>query len=113
MFFALRKLGWHIDWKRFLTALTDGKTLYNAFYYTAAHPNRPEDEGFYRFLTTAGYTVRKKPLKRIIDADGNYIEKANLDIEMVTDMFNTLPLYDEAVICTGDSDFERAVELLR
>jgi|SRR5919198_3274194 uncharacterized LabA/DUF88 family protein len=115
MFYAQqRHLGWFIDWKRLLDRLTHGKTLYNAFYYTAVNPNRTNDETFYRFLTNAGYTVRRKPLKRIVDPEtGTFTDRANLDVEMVVDMFNTLPLYDEAVLCTGDSDFERAVELLR
>jgi uncharacterized LabA/DUF88 family protein len=114
MFYAQRHLGWFVDWKRALDWLTEGKTLYNAFYYTAVNPNRPGDEGFYRFLTNVGYTVRRKPLKRILDPEtGANVEKANLDIEIVVDMFNTLPLYDEAALFSGDSDFERAVELLR
>lgn len=114
MFYAQRSLGWFIDWKALLHRLIQERTLYNAFYYTAVNPKRPNDEGFYRYLTHVGYTVRRKALKRIHDPEGGqYIEKANLDIEMVVDMFNTIPLYDEAVLCTGDSDFERAIELLR
>ena len=32
---------------------------------------------------------------------------------MVVDMFNTVALYDVAVVFTGDGDFGRAAELLR
>jgi uncharacterized LabA/DUF88 family protein len=113
MFYAQKTLGWYVDWSRVLRHLTAGRLLYNAFYYTTL-ATRPADEGFHQYLVNTGYTVRRKALKRVYDEiTGTYIEKANLDVEIVVDMFNTLPLYDEAVLCSGDSDFERAVELLR
>src|SRR5277367_4267566 len=47
------------------------------------------------------------------DTTGEIVEKANLDIELVIDMFNTVALYDTCVLMSGDSDFERALELVR
>jgi Uncharacterized conserved protein len=44
---------------------------------------------------------------------GRYSQKANLDIEIVIDMFNTVGQYDRIILFSGDGDFERAVELLR
>jgi len=35
--------------------------------------------------------------------------KANLDIEIVVDMFNTVEQYDRVVLFSGDGDFERAI----
>ena len=61
-----------------------------------------------------GYTVRTKILKEYYDdTSGRYSQKANLDIEIAIDMFNTVDQYDEVVLFSGDGDFERAVELLR
>ena len=61
-----------------------------------------------------GYTVRTKILKEYYDdVSGRYSQKANLDIEIVVDMFNTVDQYDEVVLFSGDGDFERAIELLR
>jgi uncharacterized LabA/DUF88 family protein len=113
MFYAQRSLGWYVDWSRVLRYLSAGRSLYNAFYYTTV-ASRPADEGFQQYLVNTGYTLRRKPLKRIYDDNsGTFVERANLDVEIVVDMLNTLPLYDEAVLCSGDSDFERALELLR
>jgi uncharacterized LabA/DUF88 family protein len=61
-----------------------------------------------------GYTVRTKLLKEYYDDKSErYSQKANLDIEIVIDMFNTVDQYDAVVLFSGDGDFERAIELLR
>jgi uncharacterized LabA/DUF88 family protein len=44
-----------------------------------------------------------KPIKTIYDSStGKFIQKANLDIEIVLDMFNTIDNYDVAVLVSGD-----------
>ena len=115
MFYAQRKLGWHLDYRKLYDFLTKDFEVYNAFYFTSVPtPVDASLEGFLRALTAMGYTVRRKALKEIVDQEtGETFRKANLDIELVIDMFNTVDLYDVAILCTGDGDFERAVELLR
>lgn len=115
LFYAQRKLGWHIDYRRLYDHLATDHHVYNAYYYTSVpSPVDASLEGFLRALTAMGYTVRRKNLKEIVDQEtGDTFRKANLDIELVIDMFNTVDLYDVAILCTGDGDFERAVELLR
>ncbi len=115
MFYAQRKLGWHLDYRKLYDFLTKDYEVYNAFYFTSVPtPVDTSLEGFLRALTAMGYTVRRKALKEIVDQEtGETFRKANLDIELVIDMFNTVDLYDVAILCTGDGDFERAVELLR
>ncbi len=115
MFYAQRKLGWHLDYRKLYDFLTKDYEVYNAFYFTSVPtPVDTSLEGFLRALTAMGYTVRRKALKEIMDQEtGETFRKANLDIELVIDMFNTVDLYDVAILCTGDGDFERAVELLR
>lgn len=44
---------------------------------------------------------------------GERIIKGNLDTEIVLDMMNTVDNFDVAFLFSGDSDFERAVDLLR
>lgn len=61
-----------------------------------------------------GYSLITKPIKTQYDAKtGANNKKANLDIEIVLDMFNTIDSYDKAVLISGDGDFERALTLLR
>ena len=61
-----------------------------------------------------GYTLVTKQIKTIFDnKTGATKKKANLDIEIVLDMFNTIENYDYAVLISGDGDFERALTLLR
>lgn len=115
MFYAQRKMGWHIDYRKVYEFYASQAQVYNAFYYTSVtNPPDPGMEGFLRALTGMGYTVRRKVVKEIVDQEsGQIIRKANLDIEIVIDMLTTAALYDRAILISGDGDFERAVEFLR
>ena len=116
MFYAQQKNGWFFDPRRVLEYFKTSQPnviLINAFWYTGLKD--PQDQrGFRDALISLGYTVRTKILKEYYDdASGRYSQKANLDIEIVVDMFNTVDQYDQVVLFSGDGDFERAIELLR
>ncbi|NJL89517.1 MAG: NYN domain-containing protein [Coleofasciculaceae cyanobacterium SM2_1_6] len=115
MFYAQQKNGWFFDPRKILDHFTNDPTvsLVNAFWYTGLKD--PQDQrGFRDALISLGYTVRTKILKEYYDNDsGRYSQKANLDIEIVVDMFNTVNQYDRVILFSGDGDFERAIELLR
>nr|WP_238393190.1 NYN domain-containing protein [Myxacorys almedinensis] len=115
MFYAQQKNGWFFDPKRVLEHFTTerGVELVNAFWYTGLKD--PQDQrGFRDALISLGYTVRTKILKEYYDdSSGRYSQKANLDIEIVVDMFNTVEQYDRVILFSGDGDFERAIEFLR
>ncbi|MEW6492745.1 MAG: NYN domain-containing protein [Cyanobacteriota bacterium] len=118
MFYAQQKNGWFFDPRRVLDYFkgephTTNTTLVNAFWYTGLKD--PQDQrGFRDALISLGYTVRTKILKEYYDDNsGRYSQKANLDIEIVVDMFNTVDQYDKVILFSGDGDFERAIELLR
>jgi uncharacterized LabA/DUF88 family protein len=116
MFYTQKKgLGWFFDPAKLLKTLVGEQMLADAFWYMGQkQPPDPRDESFARFLAYAGYTIRTKPLKTIQDfATGQSTQKANLDIEIVLDMFSTTDLYDKAILLSGDGDFERALDLLR
>jgi uncharacterized protein (TIGR00288 family) len=58
--------------------------------------------------------VRRKAVKAIRDQEtGERVLKANVDTELILDLVNTADNYDVAFLFSGDSDFERAVDLLR
>ena len=115
MFYAQQKNGWFFDPRRVLAHFTNDPNvaLVNAFWYTGLKD--PQDQrGFRDALISLGYTVRTKILKEYYDDNsGRYSQKANLDIEIVIDMFNTVEQYDRVILFSGDGDFERAIELLR
>jgi uncharacterized LabA/DUF88 family protein len=60
-----------------------------------------------------GFRVESKAIKTFTQSDGTEKHKANLDIEIVLDMFNTINNYDEAILVSGDADFGRALQILR
>jgi uncharacterized LabA/DUF88 family protein len=101
-----------------LSIFVDGNNMFyaqqkNAFWYTGLKDSQ-DQRGFRDALISLGYTVRTKILKEYYDdSSGRYSQKANLDIEIVVDMFNTVEQYDRVVLLSGDGDFERAIELLR
>jgi len=116
MFYAQQKNGWFFDPRRVLEYFKYEQihtNLINAFWYTGLKD--PQDQrGFRDALISLGYTVRTKILKEYYDdSSGRYSQKANLDIEIVVDMFNTVDQYDRVILFSGDGDFERAIELLR
>lgn len=115
MFYAQQKNGWFFDPKRILQYFTQEPNvkLINAFWYTGLKDSQ-DQRGFRDALISLGYTVRTKVLKEYYDDNsGRYSQKANLDIEIVIDMFNTVEQYDQVILLSGDGDFERAIELLR
>jgi uncharacterized LabA/DUF88 family protein len=116
MFYAQQKIGWFFDPRRVLDYFVRSQPnveLVNAFWYTGIKD--PNDQRAFRdALINLGYTVRTKLLKEYRDEDsGRYSQRANLDIEIVIDMFNTVGQYDRLILFSGDGDFERAIELLR
>jgi uncharacterized LabA/DUF88 family protein len=117
MYYAQKKLGWYIDFRKVLSFF--GKEANNiiseAYYYTGADSQaKNRDNAFHEYLMYSGYTVRTKAIKQMVDdTTGEIVEKANLDIELVIDMFTTVTLDETCILMSGDSDFERALELVR
>lgn len=115
MFYAQQKNGWFFDPRRVLDYFKNEPSIrfVNAFWYTGLKDSQ-DQRGFRDALISLGYTVRTKILKEYYDdVSGRYSQKANLDIEIVIDMFNTVEQYNRVILFSGDGDFERAIELLR
>lgn len=112
---AMRQAGFHVDYPRALAYFLATATFYGAFFYVADFTaSDPMQKRFLDALSHNGFIVRRKPVKAIQDLEtGERIIKGNLDTEIVLDMLNTVGNYDVAFLFSGDSDFERAVDLLR
>jgi len=109
------KLQWWIDPKKLLSWVQKEEgDIVDAYYYIGIDPNAEfQQDNFLKALSYMGYSVVSKELKLINQADGHERKKANLDVEIVLDMFNTIDNYDIAVLVSGDADFERPLQLLR
>jgi uncharacterized LabA/DUF88 family protein len=115
-FFMQRdKLQWFADPKRLLEFISTKGEIIEAFYYIGQDaPPDARQQAFLDALPGMGYSVITKQIKTIYDSKtGTTKRKANLDIEIVLDIFNTIDHYDQAVLVSGDGDFERALTLLR
>lgn len=116
-FFYMQKdrLHWWIDPRRLKEFVESLCTeIVDAFYYVGVDDEvAAQQDGFLKALTYMGYSLVTKEIKTISQLDGSERKKANLDIEIVVDMFNTIEHYDTAVLISGDADFERALQTLR
>lgn len=112
---ACREAGFFVDYRKARDLFVGRGVYYAGFYYVAdVTATDPIQTRFFDFLAHAGYIIRRKPVKVITDTEtGERVYKGNLDTEIVLDMLNTVNNYDVAYLFSGDSDFERAVDLLR
>ncbi len=115
MDWSCRRAGYFVDYGKARTFFLAGGHFYAGYYYLADFSDRdPAQLRYFDYLTYSGYIVRRRPVKVLYDEDtGERILKGNLDTEIVLDMLNTVNNYDVAYLFSGDSDFERAVDLLR
>ncbi len=114
-FFMQKDLGWFADPKKILQFIEKEGQIIDAFYYVGKDvPPDARQDAFLNALPTMGYSLVTKQIKSIFDSKtGNVKRKANLDIEIVMDIFNTIEHYDKAVLISGDGDFERVLKLLK
>lgn len=115
-FFYMQKdrLHWWVDPKRLLDWIRSRGILVDAQYYVGIDsPGDPQQEGYLKALTYMGFSVVTKELKTVCGSDGTDRKRANLDVEIVVDMFNNIEHYDMAILVSGDADFERPLDILR
>lgn len=115
LFYVEKSLDFNISFEKLSTYFHRNFNIYNIYYYTGVDLEDEKENDFLDNLAYLGMTVRKKPLKIIRTGpnENDIIKKANLDIEIVIDMINTCNLYDRLILISGDSDFVRALELIR
>lgn len=112
---ACRMAGYFVDYKKARQLFLASGLFYAAYYYIADYTSQdPLQQKYLDFLAHADYIVRRKAVKVMRDHEtGERVLKANVDTELVLDLVNTADNYDLAFLFSGDSDFERAVDLLR
>jgi uncharacterized LabA/DUF88 family protein len=112
---ACRSAGYFIDYRRARNFFLAHGLFYAAYYYIADYTaSDPQQTRYLDFLAHSDFIVRRKAVKVIRDSEtGERVLKANVDTELILDLINTADNYDLAFLFSGDSDFERAVDLLR
>ena len=97
-FFFMQKddLGWFADPKKLLDYIEENiGSIEDAYYYVGQDtPPEAKQKAFLDRLPDMGFSLVTKQIKTIMADDGTIKKKANLDIEIVLDMFNTIENYD-------------------
>ena len=109
-----KRNGWRIDFYKLKKYLSQRGEIKGLYYFT---PEIRHLKKILAVLDKLGYTIIKKPLKKIkLRTDSKtkkFKTKGNLDMEMGLMMVAQTEFYDEFIIMTGDSDFEIVVESLK
>ena len=86
-----------------------GRDLIRAYAYSGLDPENENQRKFIDFLGKNGYKVVHKDIRKF--GDGRV--KANLDIELVVDLFRLAKRMDIAVIVSGDGDLAPTIRALQ
>lgn len=112
-FFTQKQMGWSIDAEKLLEYCKNFGEVTEALYYGGLS-QEPSQQKYLDKLAYIGYSLVTKPIKKIYDhVSEKTVFKANLDVEIVLDMFNMIDRYDMAILISGDGDFERALQQLK
>lgn len=103
---GVEMLGWRLDWMKFRRLLKERYNVIRAYMFIGYIEG---NQDMYRDFQNMGYTLIFKPT--LPDKDGK--TKGNCDAELVLQAMIDLNTYNEAVIVTGDGDFQCLVKYLR
>ena len=109
LYYSARGQDVDVDYVALLKAATKGRDLIRAYAYSGLDPENENQRKFIDFLSKNGYKVVHKDIRKF--GDGRV--KANLDIELVVDLFRLQDRMDIAVIVSGDGDFAPAIRALQ
>ncbi len=109
LYYAARGQDVDVDYVALLKHATKGRDLIRAYAYSGLDPENDNQKKFIDFLNKNGYKVLTKDIRKFTDGR----VKANLDIELVVDLFKLAQRMDIAVIVSGDGDFAPAIRALQ
>jgi uncharacterized LabA/DUF88 family protein len=109
LYYSARGQDVDVDYVALLKTATKGRDLIRAYAYSGLDPENENQRKFIDFLSKNGYKVVHKDIRKF--GDGRM--KANLDIELVVDLFRLQDRMDIAVIVSGDGDFAPAIRALQ
>lgn len=106
--YGARSEGWFIDQKKLFDYIKKKFKSSKTFFYFGQDGKNQKQARFLRKLTSFGYILRIKPIKRY-----GRRQKANCDVDLTMDMILFKEKYDRAIVLTGDGDFIPLFEYLR
>ena len=113
-YYTTKELGWRIDAGKLIQYFASMGTLTDALYYIGEDTGEDKSNRAYLdMLNHSGFSLVTKPIKLINTPNGEPIKKANMDVEIVTDMLTLIDTYDKVILFSGDSDFLKALNILR
>lgn len=101
---GVEHLGWNIDWQRFRSYLRDKYHVVKAYLFLG-YIKRNELQ--YQELRDLGFDLI---FKEVYELNGKI--KGNIDVELAMQVFIDMNNFDQAVIISGDGDFQSLVRYL-
>ncbi|MEM8808853.1 MAG: NYN domain-containing protein [Cyanobacteria bacterium P01_G01_bin.38] len=108
LFYAASYLNIEIDYIRLLQALTQGRRLLRAYFYTGVDSRNEKQRGFLLWLSRHGYRVVSKEL--VAHPEGG--RKASLHVEMAVDMLRLAKHCSTITVLSGDGHLTYALDAL-
>jgi len=113
IYFAQKKMGKWLDWVKVKKYLESKYSILEYRYYVGLRKEDKKMANFLRKIRKIGFKIITKPVKTLIDEQGNYIEKANFDVEITGDTLKNLYKVNIIILFSGDSDFTYLIKLVR
>lgn len=74
---------------------------------------RDRQVAYHSVLRSFGFKVITKNIKRFVTEEGEFVSKANADIDMAVDILLQTNNLDKIYVLTGDSDFQKVVQAVQ
>lgn len=103
---GIKQLGWKLDHRAFVAYLKRKHGVTKAYYFIGYVP---QNRQLYDYLRRCNYDLRFKPA--IPGAIGSL--KGNVDADLVLQAMIDFPVFNRAVIVSGDGDYYSLVRYLR
>ena len=111
---TMGRTGVFLDWSKTLSYFLAGGTFCGAYYFGTEYLDDEAQRCLHDDLARAGFVVRSKRVKLIRDrATGEERLKGNVDIELALEMVAAADKFDACYLFSGDSDFQRVLEILQ
>lgn len=105
VYMAMKAMGWRLDWEKLRRYLKEKYSVETAYMFIGYLPG---NRHLYEVFQKAGYIVIFKDV--LENKDGTV--KGNVDVELVLQVMMDYPVYDQAIIMSGDGDFASLIKYL-